>query len=324
MTPTLRAMLTEIVDYAGLFPPARLDLAPAVQNYNTYRDQPEQWMLARFVCPAARLAEAIPLIENRPPDAPPLRFSVLGRSGDNRESFCTHFREDLAETAAFCAKQGSRVAVEAFEVRLPADWAGRNTKGRFFRRIAQLAREDGRDMINPSYFEVALDGDWRDEVAAAVEHLADFNGDDARTALPPAGLKLRCGGLEPAAFPTCEQVASVIELCRDAAVPLKFTAGLHHPIRHMNHAARTYVHGFVNVFAAGILAYSLGLEHHDIRAILEEEDPGAFSFSDEFLGWNDAEATISEITYARKHRVIAFGSCSFDEPREDLRALGWL
>ena len=121
-----------------------------------------------------------------------------------------------------------------------------------------------------------------------------------------------------------EQVAFTIERCRDAHVPLKFTAGLHHPLRRYDPAVRTHMHGFINVFGAGVLAYVPGLEHHDILAILEEEDPRGFSFTDEFFGWNDAEATVSEIAGARRRRVISFGSCSFDEPVEELTRLGLL
>ena len=40
------------------------------------------------------------------------------------------------------------------------------------------------------------------------------------------------------------------------------------------------------------------------------------------FGWDDAEATVSEIEYARRHCVISFGSCSFDEPLGELRELG--
>jgi hypothetical protein len=323
MLPSLRAMLSEIVDYAGLFPPAGLELEPAIRNFAEYRTHTHCWLLSRFICPTGRLASLTEFADELFSADAPFRFSVLGRGGDNRESFCANLREDFAAIQSFCEHYGVRVFIDAFEVKLPADWAGSNTTGRFFRRVSQVADEAGM-LIGPRFFEVSLDGDWRNDVSRAAEHLADFNGDSERSNQPPAGFKLRCGGLEAAAFPTCEQVATVIELCRDAAVPLKFTAGLHHPIRHHNAGVRTQMHGFINVFTAGILAYSLGLEHHDIRAIIEEEDPNAFSFSEDFLGWNDAEATISEIRYARKHRVVSFGSCSFEQPWRDLKQLGWL
>ena len=57
MTEALRAFMTELIDYAGLFPPARLDLDPALRNYARYRNEADAWMLGRFIVPAARLQE---------------------------------------------------------------------------------------------------------------------------------------------------------------------------------------------------------------------------------------------------------------------------
>ena len=53
----LRALLGGIVDYAGLFPPAALDMSTAVRNFAAYRHDPDAWMLGRFVVPIVRLDE---------------------------------------------------------------------------------------------------------------------------------------------------------------------------------------------------------------------------------------------------------------------------
>src|SRR5262249_40980704 len=119
-----------------------------------------------------------------------------------------------------------------------------------------------------------------------------------------------------------EQVAFVITACRDALVPLKFTAGLHHPIRHYNDGVKTKMHGFLNVFGAGVLAHRHHLNENQVREIIEDEDPSHFVFTDESFRWKDYAATVGEIRLARQLGVTSFGSCSFDEPREDLRTLG--
>jgi hypothetical protein len=139
-----------------------------------------------------------------------------------------------------------------------------------------------------------------------------------------AGLKLRCGGLEPSAFPSPEQVAFVITACRDALVPLKFTAGLHHPLRHYDEGVKTKMHGFLNVFGAGVLAHRHRLDEEQVRAIIADEDPTHFVFDDDCFRWKDYAATVGEIRLARQLAVTSFGSCSFDEPRDDLRTLGLL
>ena len=44
-----RALLAEIIDYAGLFPPSQISMAEAVTNYAAYKNSNYKWMLGRFI-----------------------------------------------------------------------------------------------------------------------------------------------------------------------------------------------------------------------------------------------------------------------------------
>ena len=44
-----RALMEEMIDYAGLFPPAELAMLPAVMAYAGYREGERSWALGRFV-----------------------------------------------------------------------------------------------------------------------------------------------------------------------------------------------------------------------------------------------------------------------------------
>src|SRR4051794_28088056 len=101
MTASLRALLSGILDYAGLFPPARLPLEQAIRNYARYRTEPEGWMLGRFICPAARLAELTPFVEELFREGLPLAVSALGRGGKTFEAFTLGLESDLNDIAAF-------------------------------------------------------------------------------------------------------------------------------------------------------------------------------------------------------------------------------
>ena len=57
MNKSLTALLSEIVDYAGLFPPSEVSMQVAVQNFNSYIRGEHAWMLGRFVVPVGRLEE---------------------------------------------------------------------------------------------------------------------------------------------------------------------------------------------------------------------------------------------------------------------------
>ncbi|RMF59405.1 MAG: hypothetical protein D6748_06455, partial [Calditrichaeota bacterium] len=136
-----------------------------------------------------------------------------------------------------------------------------------------------------------------------------------------AGFKLRCGGTEPELYPSPELVAYVLALCQRHLLPFKATAGLHHPIRHFNETEKVKMHGFLNVFGAGILADAHQLEYEQILEIVADEDPSNFLFTRNAFAWRNLRASIDEIKKAREERLLSFGSCSFDEPRDDLRKL---
>ncbi len=277
MSASLRALLSGVVDYAGLFPPARLPLEEAIHNYARYRQGPDAWMLGRFVIPAARLSAGLSF-----------PISAVG---------------DLTAI-------GSYAAVESYELKGPFNAS--SVVG-----AAEMLRGSGARL----FYEIVFTDEWRRRLAEVASAVASFNADfpDDR-----AALKLRCGGLEASNFPTAEEVAFVLAVCRDAGVPLKFTAGLHHPLRRFDAGVQTYMHGFINVFTAGVLAHARGLDEEELRAVLADEDPSAFVFSADGLHWRDWRASTAEIAAARTDFVTSFGSCSFDEPRDDLRALGWM
>ena len=135
--------------------------------------------------------------------------------------------------------------------------------------------------------------------------------------------KIRTGGTTAEAFPSVQSIAAFIRGCVELEVPFKATAGLHHPIRCM--AALTYaagapqatMHGFLNLFMASALP-----EHAE--KILLEENARAFAFDDGGFWWRDLRVPTEEIARVRQNVFTSFGSCSFDEPINDLKELGWL
>jgi len=334
MVHSLRALLTGIIDYAGLFPPAQLPLDQAFRNYVRYQQEPESWMMARFVCPAASLSslEGLPALSS-------FAVSVLGRGGNTPSEFIASVKADMESLASFVEQLGEKVTADAFEVRLPENVVETDRDQGLGAcisaasvimdtRLAQLAREYyPKPVVLVPYYEAAPAPDWRAATSEAITGVAsDLKpfAPGAHVHCRPAGFKLRCGGVEARAFPAPEKIAFTIAHCLDAGIPMKFTAGLHHPIRHYDTGVQTRMHGFINVFAAGALTHARGLSADQLLPIIEDEDGSHFIFTDEGLRWNDYFATTEEISAARQNFVTSFGSCSFDEPRDDLRALGWL
>jgi hypothetical protein len=147
--------------------------------------------------------------------------------------------------------------------------------------------------------------------------LAEHNSDeDAAT----FGYKLRTGGVTADAFPTSTQIASALVTPATHQLPIKFTAGLHHPIRQFRDEVKTKMHGFLNVLGAAVLAAEHRWNAQQAAIMLEDENAASFSFGEDFFAWREWKIGTERLQYRRRF-VVSFGSCSFDEPRDDLRAL---
>lgn len=315
--PSLKPFMAGLIDYAGLFPPASLSLNQAYTNFRAYLDDDDSWMLARFIIPAARLSDFSAELSSASVDESRLDFrcSVLGSAIKQSTILHDVLTTDLQSISAFRNTHRGGPALDVFEVALHA---GVEKITDLTSSLAFLLTEQ---KLRP-FFEISAGADWYASAPPVLAAIRSFNEEN----LPPkpAGLKLRCGGVEMNAFPTTDHVAEVILACRDSGVPLKATAGLHHPIRHYNRAMGTRMHGFINVFGAGILASVHDLSFSRIQEIVEEEDANHFRFEDDVFRWRSLAATSAEIEQIRATGLVSYGSCSFDEPREDMSGIGLL
>ena len=75
---------------------------------------------------------------------------------------------------------------------------------------------------------------------------------------------------------------------------------------------------------ATTLLNASGLGLQPLFQILDDEDASSYHFDAAGFRWRDASVATADIVAQRRLSMISFGSCSFDEPREDLRALRWL
>ena len=108
-----------------------------------------------------------------------------------------------------------------------------------------------------------------------------------------------------------------------AEVPFKATAGLHHAVRAHQPSVDAKQFGFLNVFLGASLLYTDAIDERALGEILAEEDPNAFAAEETWVGWRDRRLGIEALAEARSRFCHSFGSCSFDEPMEELARLGW-
>jgi hypothetical protein len=318
MPTGLQALLEGALDYAGTFPPARLSLDQAIRNYARYREEPEGWMLGRFICSATHFLHELDGYADLFQKDRPLPISVVGWPLSAPDEWLAHIKFVMAEVEPFRQRHQSRVMTDVYETRLP-DRLDRLSWPKLIAEGLRILANHWTGGVT-AFFEYGLGPEWRTSLPPVLAAIAA----GATAVGRPAGFKLRCGGLEAQSFPSVEQVAFVLSACRDAGVPLKCTAGLHHPVCRFDAGVGTHMHGFLNVFVAGVLAHARRLDEEHLRRVLADEAAEHFAFDEHGCRWQDYRASVEEIRAARQTGMISFGSCSFDEPRDDLRSLGWL
>ena len=315
-TKSMTALLAGLIDYAGLFPPAALTMEDASEEFNRRRLSPEAPALNAFVCPASRLEELTEAARVLMPGtyatsgyremampgmADPWPLSVV---------IDTDLHDAIDAIDAFnrrhAEEEGGLAVAQSVELPMP-------TPGEVDEAL-EIIPEDLRPFFEIPPEAVLAGEDPRGYVAA----LAGNDG--------CAG-KIRCGGVKPEAIPEPEQLARFIIACHQARVPFKATAGLHHPFRaehpltYDQAPPRAVMHGFVNVFTASALVHTGQADEARCTEILSETDPAAFVFSDEGVGWKDLTVRADALATARERFALGYGSCSFSEPLDDLRAM---
>ncbi len=287
------------MDYAGLFPPASLDLPTALREYADHRRDQEAWMLGHFICPEGRLTDILPFGGLFPAESP-LSLSLLPGPG---ESAVERVGRSVASFAEFASRFGGTAGLAVLELRLSSDAPELSD-------LRGAAREGAGTEVFVEWSPHLTDIERRLRLVRDVRIQGDGN----------LGAKIRCGGTESSAFPSVHDVARFIRLCATLDIPFKATAGLHHPVRHDRDGFT--MHGFLNVFGAAVLARH-GMEDQEaLESIIAERDPAAFRLTDGGFAWRSHSVTAAQVTSARQ-MAFAYGSCSFSEPLEDLEAAGW-
>jgi hypothetical protein len=300
---SLRALLAHSIDYAGTFPPCSLDLDLALENQSHYVRSQDAWMLGAFILGVDQFTAAKEQLAEFDPKNP-LRVSALGPKTENATAFRAILPKIVSAIQSLSAHNVDLLVIEQFEMLLPPD------------ADLDLVKY-ARSLVGrlTTFWEAHID-----KAAHTIALLAEHNSD---TDSVPFGYKLRTGGVTEDAFPSSAQIAQVLVLPADYQVPIKFTAGLHHPIRQFREEVQTKMHGFLNVLGAAVLAAEHRWNEEQTARMLDDEDVGSFSFTEDSFSWREW-AIHSDRLKARRKFVTSFGSCSFDEPCEDLRALGLL
>lgn len=283
MTAT-EAAFTRLIDYAGLYPPAALDMRSAVRNYLAYRRLPHAWMLGRFIVDATRLDE---LRDAAADELAGLPLSVIAQADFD------------ARLPARRRDEGFRI--ESIEIKCEEPL-----------KIARVREHIPEDL--ECYFEVPA----QQACTGAVDALAAVN---ARAKLRMGGVAAEAF---PAAVAVAERMETLADrgVAFKATAGLHHPLRSEHGLTYAAESPTGTMHGFVNLLCAAAVLRFGGARAEAVQ-VLEERDASAFQVTRDSIGiyqhaWD--AAAMSEV----RRFFVSFGSCSFVEPIQDIEALGWL
>jgi hypothetical protein len=292
----IQLLLRNSIDYAGLFPPAGLDMSAAAANYARYRDGDAAWALGRFILPVSRLSEFEDAAQRHLPDDPTAAWQLAALAGPDLAA-------DLERVTQFNHRHASAgtdaVRVDTLEVKASSVSVVEDTMQQMPRHLQ-------------AYLEIPIDED-PSELIEAVGRLG-------------GRAKVRTGGVTPDAFPRTTDLLRFMSATIRARVPFKATAGLHHPLRaeyrltYASDSATGTMFGFLNLFLAAAFLRA-GMDEQQAVQLLEEISPKAFDADEQGISWRGHRLGRESLRESRQEVVVSFGSCSFTEPIGELQAL---
>jgi hypothetical protein len=269
-----------LCDDAAIFPPGDLPLPQAVPAHRAHRTAWYSDLVGPFLCGAGRI-------------------EALGAElGDGELAVGLIVPDGSAglEPALRAVAGDPRLTVAGIEVvadrDVPAAEGVRRVRAELDRLLPELAP------AAPTAIEVARG----DELLLALDELEGG----------PYRAKFRTGGTAAAAFPGELELASFLYGAVYRKLAVKFTAGLHHALRHDDAATGFAHHGFLNLLLATHAALG-GAEHPELAALLARRDGDGIAAELTALSADQGAAVRGVFT--------SFGTCSVAEPLADLAAL---
>jgi hypothetical protein len=281
----IETLLADLIDYAGLFPPAALDTPAALANYRAYAQSNHASALGRFVIDLPRISE---LLNAAPRALQQIRISLV--APPNSEP----------GVVAGLLQRGLRIESVEVKVDTPA-------------QIETFARNLPASC--ETYFEVPI----RPQSSALLDTIAAVC---ARAKLRLGGV---VADAFPAPRAVTDMLQALVDrhIAFKATAGLHHPLRSRHPFTYANDSPTGHMHGFINLLCATAILFDGG-DADDACRVLGEENSAAFQLTPDLIRWDAHKFSADLLRSVREHCLVSIGSCSFTEPIRDLEMLGWL
>ena len=280
------ALLSGLIDYAGLYPPAGLDMRSSVRNYLSYSRGRNAMALGRFIVEVNRLEELHAVAGDLLRDMP---LSVIATPSTDWNRFWRF--------------QNNGFSIDAVEIKTdrPVE-------------IEQITRR----LLPPGtipYFEIPM-------LSPDPNTLAGIAAVKGRAKLRMGGVVAEAF---PQTQTVADALKALVErrIPFKATAGLHHPIRSEHALTYDPESPKGVMHGFLNLCCAAALLH-FGGEAAEAKVLLEEENPNALRVDPREITWGAFCWSEEQLRTVRAEFFISFGSCSFTEPIEEMEALGWL
>jgi hypothetical protein len=280
----IETLLAGLIDYAGLYPPASLDMRAAVENYRKYRDDKHAFALGRFIVDINKVGD------------------LRAAAGELRDLAISIIVPQPAPVDAVARLIDDGLPIEAIEVKAAAS----GDVDRITHSIPAKLE---------TYIEIPAEGMQSDLLRAIFDA-------GARVKLRMGGVVAEAFPSCTVVARALSRMMEA-RLAFKATAGLHHPIRSRHRLTYAQKSSRGMMHGFINLICAAALLH-FGGDAGEAEQVLAEESPSAWRVTPEALAWRSHSWSVDQLSETRKQFFVSFGSCSFEEPIRDLEALGWL
>lgn len=329
MTKSLEQLLFQSIDYSGFFLSEEPGLRTTLRNYVNGVNSEYSELISKLVIPHNEIPKLGAFSDRKKELNGPLSICTRGPETNTLDDFKNVMRSIQHEILSVHSAFPGDVRTNTLELKLPTVSVQNLNVEELIKALEAVVINAANSKLLPHrvYFEVpgeALDSELVKKITKVI---AVHNRSILKRKINNylfSGLKINCGDNGKASVPTADFLADIMLYARDANVAVKFSGGVNESFPTLSSTTKTQVHGFINLFVAGVMAYTQDLDVEETVEILEDSDPNNFKFEEGYLSWKNFKAPAMEIKMLRMLSLTSFSCKSFTSPLEQLKESGLL
>lgn len=304
MSKSARELLAESIDYNGFFENEPLSLREALREFAALQQSAWKSAISRFVIPHHLLSELPRFADRRDRIKGALNLCIVGPKVETLQEFrnrVLNIEQDILKVhSGFPGESRTNI----LELMLPRKSVEKVSPEELVKALEAVVITSANSRLLPHrvYFEIPQDKTDVELAKKIIKVIAVHNKSILKRKIDNylfSGFKLNVGNGPETAPPDSRYLAEILLYARDANVALKFGGDLSGTLPKYDYNTNKNSHGFLNVFMAGILAYTQDLNVEETIEVLEEKNPDNFIIRDGYVAWKALAAPTMEIKMLR-------------------------